>query len=235
MGMQLVGLVMNNWAPHLNDQCFRVLTRMALTALDEANDKYEACLYFAGREPLISVMNEADKRDPKALEQAILRSIRKLIKLGAIERLNKPCPGRRAEYRLTLKTPPRIEKDQTSRAVNGYHGVKRMGITPRKEWVSPGDQNGYHGVIPQGKQRITEEQEEEIPPELSPPVTLTRETTQEETVNKICGNEDCELGYRYDPSKPKGHRNPPCPECRPHRAEVIPIESRYTKRHVKKT
>ena len=47
MGAYLVGFALANWS-HVPDRAFRVLVRMALTALDYPNGDQPADLYFGG-------------------------------------------------------------------------------------------------------------------------------------------------------------------------------------------
>lgn len=36
-----------------------------------------------------------------------------------------------------------------------------------------------------------------------------------------CEEPTCILGYVYDPTQPRGKRNPPCPTCRPPHTEAL--------------
>lgn len=237
MGMKLVGLVIAKWAPYVPDRAYRVLTRMAFSALDEPSGKTAACMYTGGRDLLIDVMPNKEKRNLVALNQAIKRSINELIKLGAIEAANRACPGKQATYRLTLDGPIRIDAHRGKPKIMGVTYCPEQGspTDPQNpEWGSPSAQNGGHLLTPLGELRITPtgEQVEEIGVDLRRPVTLPRDAGKETTVEKKCDNDDCEFGYRYDASKPKGQRNTRCPDCRP--TTVIPFpEDRLSrkKRH----
>ncbi|MEU4578951.1 hypothetical protein [Nonomuraea sp. NPDC023979] len=109
MGAQLVAAVLANWT-HVSDVEFRILVRMALTALDHPKGDRPAALYFGGHEALaLALRRPFPTGDDEASEKArqnILRDVRRavtsLIKQGAIESVGGGRAGRRAEYRLLL-------------------------------------------------------------------------------------------------------------------------------------
>lgn len=109
MGAQLVAAVLANWT-HVSDIEFRILVRMALTALDHPKGDKPASLYFGGHEALaLALRRPFPTGDDEASEKArsnILRDVRRaiasLIKQGAIESIGGGRAGRRSEYRLLL-------------------------------------------------------------------------------------------------------------------------------------
>lgn len=237
MGMKLVGLVIAKWAPHMPDRAYRVLSRMAFSALDDPRGDTPAATYTGGREPLIAVMQDSEKRNPEALDKAIQRSIKQLIQLGAIERVNRAGPGQRAIYRLTLNAAIRIDGDKIRPEKWGTPSDPQwgtpsdpqnpiMGDTQVKKWGTPSDP-------PRRTKEFKEEQIKREVADLRGPVTLARDAGEENSVEKKCDNEDCEFGYRFDASKPKGQRNTRCEICRP--TNVIPIpEDRLSRRRSSK-
>ncbi|MFI5883410.1 hypothetical protein [Streptomyces sp. NPDC051554] len=112
MGAQLVALVLLKWK-HLNDTAFRILVRMALTALDHEKDDNPAHLYFGGHELLAMALRrsfpEGDSEQARKARQNILRDVRRSVKelteQGAIEVVDTGRVVRQGEaktYRLTL-------------------------------------------------------------------------------------------------------------------------------------
>lgn len=105
MGAHLVSIMLNEWAPILNDRCFRVLTRMALIALDYDKGLTPAAHYFGGQELLVMTLFRERCGSLEAAERTVKRAIAELIKLKAIERVQKGYPGRNAVYKITLERP----------------------------------------------------------------------------------------------------------------------------------
>lgn len=103
MGAQLVSLMLAHWAPQLNDRCFRVLTRMALTALDRDQGLTPAAHYFGGEELLILTLKAERDGSEAAARRTVRRAIADLIALGAIERVTKGYPGHNAVFKLLLE------------------------------------------------------------------------------------------------------------------------------------
>lgn len=112
MGAQLVGLVLSKWT-HLNDTDFRILLRMALTALDEESEGRPAHLYFGGHEFLASALRRpfpaGDSEQARKGRQNVLRDVRRSVKglvdQGAIEVVDTGKAVRQGvakTYRLTL-------------------------------------------------------------------------------------------------------------------------------------
>lgn len=112
MGAQLVALVLSRWK-HLNDTEFRILIRMALTALDQENDGHPPHLYFGGHEFLATALRrpfpEGDDDQARKARQNVLRDVRRSVKglvdQGAIEVVDTGRAVRQGvakTYRLTL-------------------------------------------------------------------------------------------------------------------------------------
>lgn len=112
MGAGNVVQAFGSW-PHLPDRAMRVLIRMAVTAMDDGVPPR----YFGGWEllahslgcvwtaptPLMSDDERQEaERSTEAARRAVGRAVRALIQAGAVERLNVPQAGRRADYALIL-------------------------------------------------------------------------------------------------------------------------------------
>ena len=112
MGAQLAGLVFARWT-HLNDTAFRILMRMAITALDQEKDGAPARLYFGGHhflaESLRRPFPRGDTEEAKKARRYVLRDVQRttkfLVEDGALEVVDTGRPVRQGEakvYRLTL-------------------------------------------------------------------------------------------------------------------------------------
>jgi len=234
--MKLAGMVMTRWAPYLTDRAFRVLMRMAHTALDEPTDKNEAGMFTADRGLLLSVMRAERHGDLGSLERAVERAIKDLIQIGAIERVNRPGFGRRANYRLTLVNTSRIDGPLVD---NGPLPDTRGRALPDTTTPLPDtrgralpDTRGSSWPTPRvGPKEYEEEPQEDLKEQTEedlvdgvPRVTPARDANQSQiesaNLESKCGDPTCILGYRYDKTLPKHERNFPCPICSPN---VIPI------------
>lgn len=100
MGANLVSQVLAHWT-HVSDRAFRVLTRMAVTALDKPRDGKPANVYFAGRE-LLAMSLRSDGGTEQSRFRIVARVVAELVQQGAIERIDGGRTGHNAVYRLTL-------------------------------------------------------------------------------------------------------------------------------------
>lgn len=100
MGANLVAQVLTRWT-HVSDRAFRVLVRMALTALDKPKDDAPAATYFAGRE-LLAMTLRTEGGTEQSRYRAVAKVIAELIEARAIERTDSGRTGHNAVYRLTL-------------------------------------------------------------------------------------------------------------------------------------
>ncbi|MFF0721321.1 hypothetical protein [Micromonospora sp. NPDC003816] len=146
MGARLVSLVLARWA-HLPDRAFRVVVKMAHTALDEATDKVPAGLYFGGREALADILR--NERGGK--RESVLRNVRfaieEAIAAGAIKRQSKGRVGSHAVYRMTLDGPRSIDKPlMYSSPDDGSQG--ESSVPPQEECHVPPE--GESSVPPRG-------------------------------------------------------------------------------------
>lgn len=234
MGMKLVGLALTKWAPHVPDRAFRVLLRMAATALDEPTDKYPAATFFGGKDVLLSVMRAERHGTMASMEKALGRAIADLVELGAVERLNKPRAGTRGEYRLTLFGAIHIDgravdnpvEKQIQPDTHGGAQPDTSGPQPDTHRGAQPDTSGYLSPTPTGGPRNKEEElQEELEEQpqknaadLVEPVTVRArddEPPEKSEIEPRCRNPECLNGSVIDKTKPKGKRIAPCPECQP--------------------
>lgn len=99
MGASLAMQALTFWAPKLIPSTTLVLTRMALTALDEDKGSTPAGMYWAGHEVLAASLRGGVT--PQNL-RTVRRAIAELLEVGAIERVERGFNGHRSVYRLTL-------------------------------------------------------------------------------------------------------------------------------------
>jgi hypothetical protein len=100
MGAHLANKVLAHWT-HVSDRAFRVLIRMALTALDKPKDDKPASIYFGGRE-LLAMTLRTDKGSDRSRYRVVARVLAELVEAGAVERADSGRQGHNAVYRLTL-------------------------------------------------------------------------------------------------------------------------------------
>lgn len=102
MGAHLVKLMVAHWAPVLTNDAFRVLTRMAITALDQPKGLVPAATYFGGHELLGMTLYSERNGSPASTKRRVTKAIAELIKLGAIELIRRAVTGAHAVYLLRL-------------------------------------------------------------------------------------------------------------------------------------
>lgn len=130
MGSRLVSLVLARWT-HVSDRAFRVLVRMAHTALDEPSNGQPSELYFGGRELLLMTLRD-EGGSQETRYRALKRIIAELIDEGAIERAQAGRAGRNAVYKLTLDGARKIDKSvedvSTTKAQGGLQSPPEGGL-----------------------------------------------------------------------------------------------------------
>ncbi|HEU4422110.1 MAG TPA: hypothetical protein VFR67_06165 [Pilimelia sp.] len=161
MGAQLVSLVMKRWT-RISDTAFRVLVKMALTALDEPTDTRAAGEYFAGRDPLAEVLDPLDG-DRQTVLRRVRYALNELIARGAIKRTSTGRAGKNSEYRLTLlNTPQPIDKPRRNKAKKGEPGVPPQGESQIPPQGEPGiPERGNLAFPPRNHEEPQEEPLEE--------------------------------------------------------------------------
>lgn len=102
MGAHLVKLMVVRWSPVLTNDAFRVLTTMAITALDHAKGLIPAATYFGGHELLGMSLYSERNGSPASTKRRVTKAIAELIRLRAIELVRRAVTGSHAVYLLTL-------------------------------------------------------------------------------------------------------------------------------------
>jgi hypothetical protein len=100
MGATLVAQVLTHWTD-LSDPAFRVLVRMAVTALDAPNNGRPAAVYHGGRE-LLAMSLRSGTGTPRTRYRSVAKAVGELTEAGAIEHLATGWAGQNAVYRLSL-------------------------------------------------------------------------------------------------------------------------------------
>lgn len=114
MGAELVGLVSAKWSGVRSLSQYKILVRMALTALDQDGGPTKpAATYYAGWQPLALALgrelpeeddySEAATRRRKAIRDEVIRNTSALEKAGAIKATaGRAGQGNRQTWKLTL-------------------------------------------------------------------------------------------------------------------------------------
>lgn len=238
MGATLVAQAVQLWAPHVSDRAFRVLIAMAVIARDKPGNEIPEKLYFGGQEALTVALRRERGGTKESAVKTVKRAIKELIDVGAIRCTQAAVLGSNAVYLLTLNSEPRIQERDDSGSTYFANG-RDIPSPPRGDIPSPprrdtpGPNRGTWDVPPSKEtpEETPEELREEEKGSVRTDLAVTRVTAAEQNPNSnssACRDPTCELGYRYDPSKPKGERNSPCPTCRPPRParNVIPFVRR---------
>lgn len=108
MGARLVSLVLARWS-HVSDRAFRVLIRMANTALDEATNDRPAGVYFGGHDLLAMTMRRENGGTTDSAVRTARRAVAELVAEGVIERVNRARSGEKQVYRLCLHAARSID------------------------------------------------------------------------------------------------------------------------------
>ena len=161
MGASLVSLVLARWT-HLSDRAFRVVVKMAHTALDEPSDGKPAAIYFAGRDPLVDVLRNERGGDRETAYRTVKRAIAELLADNAIERVSAGRAGKNAVYRLTLKTAKSIDSGHCTVDIQGDTSSPPEGDTQSPpQGDTSGSVRGTPGVPPRNQEEPLEEPREE--------------------------------------------------------------------------
>lgn len=155
MGANLVAQALTHWT-HVSDRAFRVLIRMALTALDNPSKGRPAATYLGGRE-LLAMTFRSDKGTPETRYRAVKRALAELSEEGAIRHLRSGWAGQNAVYRLTLD---RQEKGGPKGPPEGGLKSPPMGGPSGTEW-------GVSEAPPRNQEDLQDERGEEEVADLS--------------------------------------------------------------------
>lgn len=127
MGANLVTQVLAQWT-HLSDRAFRVLVRMAVTALDKPKDGKPANIYHGGRE-LLAMSLRSEKGSTGTRYRSVKRAVAELSEAGAIQHLRSGWAGQNAVYRLTLGNAQAVEDDSEPEEMGGLIDPPVGGLT----------------------------------------------------------------------------------------------------------
>src|SRR5262245_30338338 len=137
MGAHLVGMVLASWS-HVPDRAFRVLVRMAHTALDAAKEDQPSERYFGGRDLLALTLGQpfppGDTDDAISARQSAYRTVRRAIedltKAAVVEPVGQAHAGHQPDYRLKSRgSPSDLLKGDTGGPPQGDTGGPPQGDT----------------------------------------------------------------------------------------------------------
>lgn len=217
MGAKLVSLALTRWAPHVPDRAFRVLVRMAVTALDEASNGQQAGLYFGGRDLLLSCLKAERNGTRDSQLRALRRAVNDLIDLGCIRRTNKAYAGVNQVYELTLWAAIKVDAQPVDNSVGepvkGDTSDPPLGDTDDPPQEGPWcPERGTPTTPPRNHEEPIEELREEQGVDERPELTTARDPTPTQTPNESprCPEPGCARGFVL-----RGEQITYCPRCRP--------------------
>lgn len=166
VGANLVSQVLAHWT-HVSDRAFRVLVRMALTALDKPTDKQPAAVYHGGRE-LLAMSLRSEKGSASTRYRAVKRAVAELTDAGAIRHLQAGWAGQNAVYRLTLdRARARDENQSGPEPMGGPTSPPEGGPTSPPMGGPSGTEWGAPEAPPRNQEELPDEREEEEVVDLS--------------------------------------------------------------------
>jgi hypothetical protein len=175
LGAHLVSQALARWT-HVSDRAFRVLIRMAVTALDHPSRGQPAGIYHGGRE-LLAMSLRGEKGTERTRYRAVQRALVELSEAGAIKHVRGGWAGQHAVYRLTLDGARSIdERPSDPERVGGptshpMGGLKDhpMGGPSGSEWVVP-------ETTPRNQEEELDERQEDEGVDPHTAVTVARAT-----------------------------------------------------------
>lgn len=152
MGASLVVQVLVSWS-HLSDRAFRVLVRMAVTALDKPQNGQPAGIYHGGRE-MLSMSLRSKGGTERTRYRSVAEAVAELTEAGAIQHLATGWAGQNAVYRLTLgATTADGMGGPTAHPMDGSE-AHPMDVPTARKWMGPGH-------TPRNQEDLQEERAEE--------------------------------------------------------------------------
>lgn len=155
MGANLVTQVLAHWT-HVSDRAFRVLVRMAVTALDNPTPKQPANIYRAGRDLLAMTLRSEGSVETRY--RAVKRAVAELTEAGAIEHVATGWAGQNAVYRLTLD---RSKTTTDSARMGGSYDPPEGGFSDPPMGGQNATERGVAETPPRNHKEITKERGEE--------------------------------------------------------------------------
>jgi hypothetical protein len=177
MGAQMVAQVLACWTD-VSDRAFRVLVRMALTALDKPQNGHSAGIYRGGRD-LLALSLRSDGSD-ETKYRAVKRAIAELTEVGAIEHIATGWAGQNAVYRLTLS---RRKADTGINEEGGFSDPPFTDVTKGGKGGPNDPPEGGFSDPPMGGQSVPERGVPATPPRNQEEVI--RELEEENGVGQI--------------------------------------------------
>lgn len=156
MGARLVTLVLMRWS-QLGDAEFRLLVRMAHTALDEPSGPTPAAMYFGGHDLLAATLR-SDGGSQTTLLRRVRKAITGLVESGAVERVGAARSGLNQVYRLTLVAAKAIDLDGSLEGVEEVPPVPAQQVpdVPTQQ-VPEVPHSRYHTHLPRNHEEPIEE------------------------------------------------------------------------------
>lgn len=168
MGANLVTQVLAHWT-HVSDRAFRVLVRMAVTALDKPSKGTPAAVYHGGRELLAMTLRNQEWSE-RTKYRKVQEALAELSKAGAIHHVQSGWAGQRAVYRLTLGPSHATgSMDATTRHPVDATTRHPMGARKPPEWMPPGGtpRNQEEPLDERGEEEVAEVETTSHPPRAS--------------------------------------------------------------------
>jgi hypothetical protein len=216
MGATLVTQVLAHWS-HLSDRAFRVLVRMAVTALDKPQNGNPANIYRAGRDLLAMTLRSEGSTETRY--RAVKRAVAELTEAGAIEHLVTGWAGQNAVYRLTLDAPNAIRKPHS---MGGRSDPPKGGPTDPPMGGQNDTERGVAQTPPRNQEEITKERGEEELGSSTPTSHPPREAATPIPTPARCP-------HHHVPLKPRFDGITACALCRrgvpPHEPELATVTS----------
>lgn len=204
MGANLVAQVLTRWTS-LSDRAFRVLVRMAVTALDTPSKGRPAAVYHGGRE-LLAMSLRRDTGTARTRYRAVAKAVAELTEAGAIEHLVTGWAGQNAVYRLTLGAVQSEADDRfDGDGVGGPTDHPKDGSTDHPMDVPSGTEWVVPETTPRNQEEPPKERDEEEGADLQTTSHPPRATAL--PTPKNCPDHFISL-------KPRTDGLAPCPLCR---------------------
>lgn len=227
MGASLVAQVLARWT-HVSDRAFRVLVRMAVTALDKPKDGKPANIYHGGRE-LLAMALRTDGGSADTRYRAVKRAVAELSEAGAIQHIQSGWAGRNAVYRLTLGATDSVaDDDPEADGMGGLIDPPEGGLFDPPNGGPVNDNKGGGSSPPKEHEDQEDMERAEEKAGVDPSTTShpPRENDAPIPTSDRCPNHHIRLTPRFDGMQP-------CPLCRkgvpasdPPVAPVIDLNSR---------
>jgi hypothetical protein len=175
MGAHLVSQALARWT-HVSDRAFRVLIRMAVTALDNPSKGRPAAVYLGGRD-LLAMTLRTEKSTPRTRNRAVQRALAELSEAGAIKHVRGGWAGQNAVYRLTLDGVRSIDEHPSGpERKGGPTSHPKGGLKSHPMGGRSGTKRVAPEATPRNQEELLDERGEEEVVDVRPAVTVARAT-----------------------------------------------------------